>query len=344
MQRELTAAGPLLDERGRLTLAGYSRRPLLTYERGTVKAGRLRIKEWDYYLICNDRHAVALTVADNGYIGLVGAALLEFGSLFAHTKLVTVPLSLGRFSLPNSSLTGDIVFEGKGCAVSFVHTRNGRRLTCRFDDFKNGKPFEAELLLDGEPPESMNIAIPFSRSKRSFYYNRKVNCIRAQGRAVFDGKTYEFSPDDSFATLDWGRGVWPYRNTWYWSSLNGLHKGVPFGFNLGGGFGNTSAATENALFYKGHIHKLGEAVFNIPKDREGRHDYLKSWIIGTDDGRLSTTFMPILDRADKINAVVVCSDQHQVFGRFSGTAKLDDGTEIKFKDLIGFAEKVHNRW
>ena len=38
------------------------------------------------------------------------------------------------------------------------------------------------------------------------------------------------------------------------------------------------------------------------------------------------------------------SDQHQVFGRFTGTATLDDGTVIRVRDMIGFAEKVENKW
>ena len=41
------------------------------YDRSRIKAGKTRIKEWDYYLIHNDRFGVALTVADNSYMGLV---------------------------------------------------------------------------------------------------------------------------------------------------------------------------------------------------------------------------------------------------------------------------------
>jgi hypothetical protein len=37
-------------------------------------------------------------------------------------------------------------------------------------------------------------------------------------------------------------------------------------------------------------------------------------------------------------------NQHQVFGRFSGQAVLDDGSTVSFQDLLGFAEKVYNRW
>ena len=38
------------------------------------------------------------------------------------------------------------------------------------------------------------------------------------------------------------------------------------------------------------------------------------------------------------------SDQHQVFGRMSGTAILDDGTRLEIRDLLCFAEDVHNMY
>lgn len=41
---------------------------------------------------------------------------------------------------------------------------------------------------------------------------------------------------------------------------------------------------------------------------------------------------------------LICSDQHQVFGRMSGTAVLDDGTKVVLKDFLCFAEKVHNKY
>ena len=45
-----------------------------------------------------------------------------------------------------------------------------------------------------------------------------------------------------------------------------------------------------------------------------------------------------------ILARLIKSDQHQVFGRFTGTALLDDGTPVRVKDFLGFAEKVENKW
>ena len=55
-------------------------------------------------------------------------------------------------------------------------------------------------------------------------------------------------------------------------------------------------------------------------------------------------FEPIIDRNALIDVKVIMTDQHQVFGRISGTAILDDGTKIKVKDFLCFAEKVHNRY
>ena len=51
MQKELTNAGPLLNERGELCEAGYARRLIKAYDRRAIKAAAHRIKEWDYYLI-----------------------------------------------------------------------------------------------------------------------------------------------------------------------------------------------------------------------------------------------------------------------------------------------------
>ena len=119
--------------------------------------------------------------------------------------------------------------------------------------------------------------------------------------------------------------------------------GVPFGWNIGYGFGDTSAATENMLFYGGKAHKLGDVVFNIPM-KHGKEDYLSPWTFTEGDGRFKMDFRPILDRASCTDFKILCSDQHQVFGYFSGKAVLDDGTVITIKDLLGFAEKVHNKW
>lgn len=140
------------------------------------------------------------------------------------------------------------------------------------------------------------------------------------------------------------RGVWTYENTWYWGSASGRIDGVPFGFNIGCGFGDTSAATENILFYNGRGHKLEDVMFHIPGETEGTERYLDPWRFSSSDGRLELDFVPVLDRSSEISLGILKSRQHQVFGNFSGKAVLDNGRTLDIREFHGFAEKVFNRW
>ena len=342
MQHEITAAAPLLDESGNLREAGYCKKLLPVYRRGDIKAGAIHIKEWDYYLINNGRFAVALTIDDNGYMGLDSVSLLQFEEGWEVTKSPMRAFPLGKTGLPESSAAGDVSVSGKGYHLSFRHEGAERVLDFHMENFQNGAPIDGRIHLTDEPEESMVICTPFEKP-RHFYYNQKINCMRAAGTVTCGSRTYTFDPADSFAVLDWGRGVWTYHNTWYWGSASGQVDGVPFGWNIGYGFGDTSAASENMLFYGGRAHKLSRVTFHIPQ-KDGRDDFLSPWRFTSDDGRFEMDFVPVLDRAACTDFKLLKSDQHQVFGKFTGTAILDDGQVIRVTDFPGFAEKVENKW
>ena len=343
MQYEITEQIPLLDGQGNLTRAGFAKRLLPVYDRKKVKGGATRLKEWDYYYAGNDRFGVALTIADNSYMGLDSISFLSFeGEPWEVTKSPMSAFPMGRTALPSTSAAGVTASSGKRHALLFRVADGQRQLAAHMDNFKDGQPIDVQLTLTDEPEESMVICTPFEK-KAHFYYNQKINCMRASGAVRIGEKEYRFEPDSSFAVLDWGRGVWTYHNTWYWGSASGLVGGADFGFNIGYGFGDTSAATENMLFYKGKAHKLSQVDFGIPM-RGGREDYMSPWKFTSDDGRFEMEFVPVLDRASCTDVKLIKSDQHQVFGRFRGTAVLDDGTRLEVRDLMGFAEKVENKW
>ncbi len=343
MQYEITEQIPLLDEQGNLTRAGYAKRLLPVYDRKKVRGGVTRLKEWDYYYVGNQRFGVALTVADNSYMGLDSISFLSFeGEPWEVTKSPMSVFPMGRTGLPATSAAGITASAGKRHALLFQVGEGQRKLTAHMDNFLDRQPIDVHLTLTGEPEESMVICTPFEKAGH-FYFNQKINCMRAGGTVKIGETVYEFDPDSSFGVLDWGRGVWTYHNTWYWGSASGLVEGVDFGFNIGYGFGDTSAATENMLFYGGRAHKLSSVDFGIPM-RDGREDYLSPWRLTSGDGRFEMSFAPVIDRASCTDVKLIKSDQHQVFGRFSGAAVLDDGTVLQVRDLFGFAEKVENKW
>lgn len=340
MQNKIIDSGSLLNDKGNLIQPGWATDLLLKYDRRMIKAPAFKIKEWDYYCVLSQERGVSFTIADNGYLGFIAVTLFDFTKPEEISRSVMVPFPMGSFQMPPTSKTGDIRFRNKNLTLEFLRHENRRELNIRFIDFHGGSNLEGSLVLSQpEDGDTMVIATPFAENPRAFYYNQKINCMAAEGKLNCGKDKLVFTPADSFGVLDWGRGVWTYSNTWYWGSASGMVEGKSFGFNIGYGFGDTSAATENMLFYGGIAHKLEEVEFHIPDD-----GYLESWRFTSSDGRFEMDFTPIIDRCSNTNILIIESDQHQVFGRFSGKAVLDDGTVLPIKDLLGFAEKVKNRW
>jgi len=369
-QVEITERIPLLDEKGNLTQPGFAKKLHPIYDRSMVKGGLDRLKEWDYYYIGNDKFGVALTIADNSYMGLDSFSFLSFdgkghpkksgvdlGEPWEITKSPMRVLPKGKTGLPETSDEGITEIYGKGYFLRFEVFPDASAGTCKrrirghISNFRGKDDLDVNIKLLDEPEESMVICTPFDKDGH-FYFNQKINCMPASGRVVIGRDKYELDPETTMGLLDWGRGVWTYHNTWYWGSASGKVNGEDFGFNIGYGFGDTSAASENMIFYKGKSHKISEVKFNIPmkpvnKGLLGKfetEDYMKPWTFTSDDGSFEMDFVPVLDRASCTDVKLIKSDQHQVFGKFTGKATLEDGTVIEIKDFMGFAEKVENKW
>jgi hypothetical protein len=339
MQNEITERGPLHLPDGTLAQKGWARKPLLAYHRNAIKASKLRIKEWDYYCILQSDYGIALTVADNSYMALFAINLFDFTNNTETTDMVMVPFTMGSLHMPANSAIGDTIVRHKKVQMHFRHVNGKRVLDFNFPGFNKGKGIKGTLELAEQLRDSMVIATPFKEDPLAFYYNQKMNCLAANGSVTYGTQLINFMPDKACGVLDWGRGVWTYKNRWYWGSASGWINGIPFGFNIGYGFGDTSAATENMLFYNGVAHKLDEVKFIM-----NTQDYMQPWKFSSNDGLFELDFEPAIDRYSNTNLFVLQSIQHQVFGYFTGTVLQDDGTPIKLNRFLGFAEDVFNRW
>lgn len=344
MQYKITQPSRLLNRKGELVQKGYATSLLLEYRRQDVKAKKIRLKEWDYYLIHNEDFGIALTIGKSASFGLFNATFIDFKNNKYKSKTIVSLIPKGKLDMPESSEFGDIIYKNNTVSIAFTHENCFRNIYFKIKNFEKGTDFEVSLVLFDEPEDSMVISTPFREDKKAFYYNQKVIGMKALGTVQYLNSTYSFDSDTSFALLDWGRGVWPYRTTWYWSAGQGYIDGKIFGFNLGYGFGDTSAATENMLFYDGKSYKLKQVQFIIPKNEKNEYDYTSPWIITSSDRRFEMVFLPVLDRNEIRSAGILSTEQHQIFGKFTGTAVIDRHTVIKVKDLLGFAERVENKW
>lgn len=346
MQREITQAGPLLTEHGSLTQVGWSRLPLLdcNLERAAFYPPPfhvlqfLRLKRWDYYAIFTPRRFISATIADLGYAGNIFVYTLDFTTHALHEEGLVIPLSQG-ITLPRNSTEGDAHFGDARARLDF-HTKPDRReLAVDWPAFDGGKGIHAEIVLRCPPEhESMNIVIPIGQKR--FYYNRKINCLPAEGFIRYGDVREELNPNESIGSLDWGRGVWEYSSFWNWASASGfLPDGRTVGLNLGSGFGDTSAATENCLILDGRLHKLGQVKFGYESG-----NYMKPWKFTDPEGRLDLDFVPFKERLARTDLVVITSEVHQMFGHYAGRVVTDRGETIQLNGLVGFAEEHRARW
>lgn len=332
----ITRQTPLLDGKGHLFRPGYAKTNLYDYKRNRISAHWSRIKEWDFYQISNERYTVQITVAD---ISLGGAGTFGCFDMLTGERCDAMNLSLltkGRLGLCENAMEPHVLTnKGKDFELVITVADKSRHLYV-----KKGGRIEADIELKLLPEhEYMVMAVPFDRPEQ-FYLNQKMNCMAASGHVKADKMEFDFSPETAFGVLDWGRGVWPHRCSWYWGNgSTRLPDGKLFGFEIGWGFGNMSAATENMLFYDGKAHKISNVYL-----RKDPSDWMHPWVFTSDDGRFEMTMKPFYDNFTSSRVIDVGNICHQVFGLWNGTAMLDDGSVIQVKNMVAFCEFSDNRW
>ena len=340
MQNHIVKPSPLLNERGELIQKGYSTQSVLTYNREQIKAAPWRIKEWDFYQVNNDEYCMQMTVGHVGYAGNVNVKLFEFatGKHYEISDILAFPFN--RLNLPRTAEAGDVHYRGKHLHIDFEVFSGGRRLRCKAE--KKGSPsILVDIMLAQPDKTSIVMATPFKEKNTQFYYNHKINMMPANGIVTIgdNNKVYTFREEDSFGLLDWGRGVWPFSHEWVWGSGSTYVNGKRFGFNIGFGFGDTSNATENIVFYDGVAHKLTDVHIDLFEN-----GLMSPKKITSSDGRFEMTFTPIYDQKTATKMLFVNNKCNQIFARFKGKVILDDGTELQVDHCTGFVEHAFNNW
>jgi len=338
---EIVAPSPLLTSGGELLQVGWARRPLLDcnledadfYRLGAAQ--RYRIKRWDYYGVTYPGGYFSATIANLGYAGQVFVYLVDFDATTYVEDTITVPFGIG-VELARNSGVGSSSYAGRKAQLTFAVEAESRNVNVGWEGF-GGKRLEAFMHYD-EPPEHESTVIVIPIEGKRFYYNRKINCLPVRGKITVGDTIIPLEPETSNGNLDWGRGVWAYSSFWVWASASGfLGDGRRVGLNLGYGFGDTSAATENTVLISGRIHKLGDVVFEYDNA-----DFMAPWRMRSD--RVDLEFTPFLERTAKTNLALIRSEVHQMFGHYAGTVADDAGNDITIEGLIGWAEEHQARW
>ena len=297
----------------------------------------LRIKRWDYFAIFTPHRFFSATIADLGYAGNIFVYTLDFLSHHIHEESLVIPISRG-VQISRDTI-GVSEFRGRGTFIRFEKSPKAHKVIVDWPTFENSQGINADLILTiPDEHESMNITIPIPNKR--FYYNHKINCLPTEGLLHYGEAVEKIDSKTTLGQLDWGRGVWKYSSFWNWASASGfLEDRRTIGLNLGCGFGDTSAATENAIILNGKITKLNQVIFEYDSN-----DYLKPWHFRDDQNRLNLMFSPFKERLATTKLGIIDSEVHQMFGSYSGQIVTDESEIISIQNLIGFAEEHRARW
>ena len=341
-QTEYTETTKLLASNGTLLAKGYAKHNVFDYDRNNVKKKNRR-KEWDFYQLSNGRYMVQISFANISLGGYVSAVLVDIqeGKTIA-SKMSPFLGGKDKYVLPPKGDVPNNVNMTIGKAkFDFNTTETGRTLYFKFQDV------ECNFSMDIMPGlENITTVLPFDNYPDRYFMTTKQNSMPCEGQFKTGDDVYEFSKDDTFCILDWGRVCTPYSLVWYWGNgstyitdENG-EKHI-FGFEITWGIGNETNATETCLFYDGKAHKIGAVDVDVfPKPDK----YMQPWRFVSEDGRFNLTMTPFYDHHSDLNVLAMRMNSHQVHGKWNGTVTLDDGTVLEIKDMYAFCEYVENRW
>lgn len=336
-EREIKDPVQLCDDRGRLNpeAVGWSRQPLQTCN---LKGGWPRRKRWHYWNITGPSCSFAVTVASVDYLSLASVALVEYDT--GETYMGVSPSVLSdRGVIYPETVFGCIVFEKGKSRIRIDHAQDRARIEVEWRKPFRGKPVAAEVDIQIPPShETLNVVVPWSRSR--FQFTSKQHCLPAQGILRVGEREYRFEQTDSFACLDYGRGIWPYRTAWNWASCSTRQQGHTLGMNFGGKWTDGTGMTENAVLLDGRLVKLSEDI----EFRYDPRDFLAAWTLRTrETQRVDLEFRPFYNLKSSLNLGLVRTRVNQVFGRYFGKVRVGD-TSVDLGGAVGWAEEHLARW
>ncbi len=337
VEPELTQPVNLCQENGQLNpdAVGWSRHPLHTCN---LKGHWPRKKRWNYWCVVSPTHLFSVTLSNVDYLGLPFIYLLDFETNSFVERTLLKPFGDGCDLPP--VVNADVIYDDPTMPIQMIQEEGGVHLLISCPDFE-GQPLKADLHVHyPENHETLNVVIPWSEKR--FQFTSKQNTLPTEGSLIWGEQEIAFDIKDTFACLDFGRGIWPFECFWNWASFSTrLADGRTVGLNLGAGWTDGTGMNENGLCIDGRLIKLSEdAAFDYDQQ-----DFMAPWRLHTTEtDRVDLQFTPFYERVAKTDALIIRSEVHQMIGRFTGTVKDEDGSEISIKDAIGWAEDHQARW
>jgi len=297
----------------------------------------MRKKKWNYWCVFGDDILFSATISHLDYASVCFVYFLNYETQRYVEKTVTIPLG-SKLKMPTNILES-IQLHSKEMSIQLLYIQNETHMTVTIPDF-DGDLLHADLQIS-HPAEddSLNVVIPWNRTQ--FQFTGKHHTLPTTGFVKIGDSRFTFQPEDNFAVLDYGRGVWPRAAIWNWGFASQRVGTKRIGLNFGGKWTDGTGMTENAIFIDGKMTKIHEDLLFTYDTK----DFMKPWKVHTKFSEdVSMTFTPFFHRIAKTDLKLIYSEVHQMMGYFNGKIQLENGPTIEIKQLLGCIEEHKAKW
>jgi hypothetical protein len=340
-QIEIEKMCNVLDDNGRPESFGWARRPLYSYNKEKVRVRHRYITEMDRYCFFSQTHLFLFEIEDSGFLGSIRITSVSLRDKKSSQAIFTSPFSLGGFDMPHGSEQGAVRLHQKRALIEFWSRLGGSRII-KIDIplLTHAISLRGEVVLmepDGAQP--LVTHCPWRDERYAFRLTRTSPWYFVEGVIQTGNQDIVFTPGKAFGMFQWSRGLRPRADLIYYAFGCGVFKKKQISFTLGYCTADTTAATDNAFFIDGKLHKLSSVTFQIsPKD------WLLPWQFTSADGKIELTFRPILGEIAHSRIFWQSCRIRQFFGYFSGRVLQEDGSFFTFKNITGMTERKKTKF
>ena len=331
-------AGRIPAADGRQPYWGWSPVGEAQFDAGAYR-GDKRLRQWDFFTVMNDQVALNVTLADFGLATMCTVDAIEWSSgrtwqAAAFSLGAITPIGFG--SSPRQDVTCTM---GSSRVIWHAPNQDEHAIELEIDIagtlFTSSAKGHLKLTRPAGAPYLSHI-MPLD-DRGAFFYQNKIPGYDVEGTVKLGKTTMRFATG-SHAIRDWGRGLWPAQLTWLWGAGHGqTADGRKVWANFGGGFGDSSRASENLLVIDGQAYKLGQLTWTM--DADGVPEALREA-----DGLLELRMDSRFVQKPQLNIVVKSMRLRKSYGTWHGYYRPAPGAEPVELTLEGFGEEMRLKW
>ncbi len=313
---------------------GWARFPIVTCN---LTGNFLRKKKWNYWCFYDTEFLFSVTIADLDYASTFFVYYYDFKDKTFQEQTYIHPL--GIFTHLQETPSSIASARSLGLNIQFIPKQSFTYIAVDWFGF-HGKHLEARFhVFYPEKQESVNVVAAWSEKK--FQFTSKQFGMTVEGEVLLDKKRiHKFINPTSFASLDFGRGIWPRNISWNWIQFVTRIGTTKIGINIGGKWTDGTGITENAILLNDKIIKITEP---ISIEYNSKNFSLPWRIYSTQSKNIDLYFTPSYVRTAKQNLFLIFSEVNQGLGNFTGIIQVNE-EKIYIPGAVGWAEEHIAIW